>query len=129
MFATTRRGRGQRGLSVAFQDADERNSSRRRGSAHRDWRAVAMADARIPLAELGRRLTPVGAAFPGGNGKLAFQRGSSTPQIYVLDRGSLNPLTSEGANGQPTWSKDASKIAFTSSRGGQSKRRCSGFFS
>jgi TolB protein len=63
---------------------------------------------------------PAGATFPGANGKIAFQRGSSTPQIYVWDRGVVTPLTSVGASGQPTWNRDGSRIAFNSSRGGGS---------
>jgi Tol biopolymer transport system component len=63
---------------------------------------------------------PAGAAFPGANGKIAFQRGSSTPQIYVSDSVTVTPLTSVGANGQPTWNQNGRKIAFTSSRGGNS---------
>jgi dipeptidyl aminopeptidase/acylaminoacyl peptidase len=51
------------------------------------------------VAALAGVANPAGAAFPGSNGKIAFDS---------------NPANDE----QPVWSPDGSKIAFTSNRGG-----------
>jgi hypothetical protein len=57
----------------------------------------------------------VQAAFPGGNGKIAFTRQG---QIYVMnaDGSGQTQLTSLGSNGEPRWSSDGRKIVFVSSR-------------
>lgn len=61
---------------------------------------------------------PAVAAFPGLNGKIAFERNG---QVFVKDPGDLNggtPLTSGSTNTDPAWSADGLKIAFTSDRSG-----------
>ena len=64
------------------------------------------------------RTTPVQAAFPGVNGKIAYTRGW---EIYVIDptTGVKTNLTNNSVlDVIPAFSADGSKIAFTSNRGG-----------
>jgi len=62
------------------------------------------------------------AAFPGTNGKIAFDSNrDGNEQIYVInpDGSSLTQLTfSTGADGYPEWSADSTKIVFDSNRDG-----------
>lgn len=63
---------------------------------------------------------PAPAAFPGANGKIAFDRG---PDIWVMNQdgsGQTNLTNSPSgvANGLPAWSPNGTKIAFTSNRNG-----------
>jgi Tol biopolymer transport system component len=62
------------------------------------------------------------AAFPGANGKIAFQTSrDGNPEVYVMNAdgtGQTN-VTNNGAQDQrPAWSPDGSEIAFDSSREG-----------
>ena len=63
---------------------------------------------------------PAQAAFPGQNGKIAFQGGGVDPEIYTVnpDGSGLTRLTNdEFFDGQPVWSPDGRKLAFWSGRG------------
>jgi hypothetical protein len=70
-------------------------------------------------AALGTLAGPATAAFPGLNGKIAFERDN---QVVVKTPGQLaiTPLTAaglgHGENGEPTWSPDGKRIAFRSNR-------------
>ena len=65
---------------------------------------------------------PTEAAFPGGNGKIAFHTTRDTlTEIYTInsDGSGLTRLTNNAADDQvPAWSPDGSQIAFASSRDG-----------
>jgi Tol biopolymer transport system component len=55
------------------------------------------------------------AAFPGQNGKIAFQRGGADPEIYVIEpdgTGATQLTNNSSFDGNPAWSPDGSKIAF-----------------
>ena len=65
--------------------------------------------------------TGADAAFPGQNGKIAFQRGGADPEIYTVepDGTAATRLTSNSTfDGQPVWSPSGSKIAFWGSGAG-----------
>ena len=63
---------------------------------------------------------PAAAAFPGGNGKIAYVCGPHGADICVMneDGSGQTQLTSEGTNVEPAWSPDGSRIAFMSWRDG-----------
>ena len=62
------------------------------------------------------------AAFPGANGKIAFQSDrDGNDEIYVMDADGTNVtrLTNHpAADRDPAWSRDGTKIAFSSTRSG-----------
>jgi len=60
------------------------------------------------------------AAFPGGNGKIAYNCGAAPGDICVMneDGSGQTQLTSEHVNVEPAWSPDGSRIAFMSWRDG-----------
>jgi TolB protein len=64
---------------------------------------------------------PAMGAFPGLNGKIAFQRGDpGAEQIFVKDPSNaiVTPLTSGSVNLDPAWSPNGLRIAFVSNRSG-----------
>ena len=73
---------------------------------------------------LGLELVPITfAAFPGGNGKIAFTRFDGNDyEIFVInpDGSDVTPLTDNDADDSaPAWSADGSKITFVSRRDGE----------
>jgi TolB protein len=61
------------------------------------------------------------AAFPGQNGKIAFQRGGADTEIFTVepDGTAATRLTSNSTfDGQPVWSPSGSRIAFWGSGAG-----------
>ena len=62
---------------------------------------------------------PAQAAFPGNNGKIAFQSNRSGPlEIHTItDGGTATRLTFSVANSEPAYSPDGSRIAFVSGGG------------
>ncbi len=60
------------------------------------------------------------AAFPGQNGKIAFARSGN---IYTInpDGSGLEQLTTTGEDSEPAWSANGRRIAFTSTRDGNSE--------
>ena len=61
------------------------------------------------------------AAFPGQNGKIAFEsnEGGVGIEVFVMNADGTNPVRltdSSGWNRDPTWSPDGTRIAFWSSR-------------
>ncbi len=65
---------------------------------------------------------PVGAAFPGENGKIAFQSNrDGNGEIYTMNAGGTGPvnLTNHPAHDlEPAFSPDGTKMAFSSTRDG-----------
>jgi dipeptidyl aminopeptidase/acylaminoacyl peptidase len=79
----------------------------------------------LALISLALHATPASGAFPGQNGPIAFwssrDGGSSVNEIYVMGPNGQNPTrltNSVGDDFAPDISKDGTKIAFTSNRGG-----------
>lgn len=66
------------------------------------------------LAVLGAR--PAGAAFPGGNGKIAFQSDRNGPvEIYAITPGeTATRITTSNNSSDPSYSPDGNKITFIS---------------
>jgi WD40-like Beta Propeller Repeat len=61
---------------------------------------------------------PAHAAFPGANGKIAFQRNGN---IWTIDSNGSNPTeltNASGTNQDAGWSSDGSRIAFSTNRDG-----------
>src|SRR5215470_19246541 len=84
----------------------------------------------LPLILLALALTgavldrSANAAFPGQNGKIAFQRLVGRFAIFTInpDGSELTMLTDTLSNNEnPAWSADGSKIAFMSDRDGNTE--------
>jgi len=68
-------------------------------------------------------VVPVGAAFPGANGLIAFARVNSGADqgIWVMNpdgTGQVRLTTNNSSEGAPAWSPDGTKIAFYRDLGG-----------
>ena len=77
----------------------------------------------VALAALGSPVRPVQAAFPGGNGAIAFASERAGPQeIYVMNPDGSSPrrLTTTGGE-YPAWSSDGTKLVYSSHREGNAK--------
>jgi WD40-like Beta Propeller Repeat len=76
----------------------------------------------LALIVLVVRAAPAGAAFPGGNGKIAFASDrDGNNEIYVMnnDGTAQTRITNNPASdSDPAWSADGTKIAFVSNRDG-----------
>ena len=61
---------------------------------------------------------PAQAAYPGGDGRIAFVRGG---QIYTMTQqgNDITRLTDRGTNSYPTWSPDGQRISFVRELGGR----------
>jgi Tol biopolymer transport system component len=82
---------------------------------------IAWTDSRDGNSEIYYKRLP-GKAVRAGNGHIAFTRGivNGEQQIYTVGADGTNEtqLTFEGTNQYPSWSKDGTKIAFSSNRSG-----------
>jgi Tol biopolymer transport system component len=69
--------------------------------------------------------TPAEAAFPGGNGRIAFDTSARRRSVQVFTilptGGDRQQLTSRGWNSSPEWSADGSMIVFRHFRNGTQK--------
>src|SRR4051794_4803243 len=58
------------------------------------------------------------ASFPGQNGKIAFTRGDDVWTMNPDGTGQVNLTNDPAFDGEPAWSPDSTRIAFTSTRDG-----------
>ena len=68
--------------------------------------------------------TAARASFPGDNGKIAFQRGSSNGEIFVMNADGtqqLNITNNPAPDYDPTWSPRGRSLLFTTSRDGNTE--------
>ena len=81
---------------------------------------VAAVTATLALT-LGAAAQPATAAFPGGNGRIAYQGYQSLGTVNAQG-GDRQPLVPDGMSGHvypgPQWSPDGTKVAFSSNRDG-----------
>ena len=64
---------------------------------------------------------PAGAAYPGANGLIAFERNIGNLEIFSINpngTGATNLTNNAATDQDPSWSPDGSKIAFASDRSG-----------
>ena len=72
----------------------------------------------VAVLPLAAHVVPSRAAFPGGNGKIAFSSlGDGNYEIYVMladGSGQMKLTNNPGYDADPAWSADGTKIAFWS---------------
>lgn len=91
-------------------------SSGSRGCALRRRRGSTALAAAVALTAAGALAGPASAAFPGVNGKIAFDRNGD---IVVKEPGDLTggtPIATAGENADAAWSPDGLRLAFVSDR-------------
>lgn len=84
------------------------------------WQLTAIATALV-IGLPAVAVKPAAGAFPGDNGKIAFESSrDGQPEIYVMsaDGSGQTRLTTSSASAHAAWSPDGSQIAFMSSRDG-----------
>jgi dipeptidyl aminopeptidase/acylaminoacyl peptidase len=92
----------------------------RGGHKHQTLLAVLILSALLFAASSLFGVRSTHAAFPGGNGRIAFQKGlieggNLNTEIFVMDADGSNPVNISNNSGQdtaPAWSPDGTRIAF-----------------
>jgi Tol biopolymer transport system component len=71
----------------------------------------------VPIAIVLAWPHPADAAYPGANGKIAFDRGSDIYTINPDGTGETNVTNNPASDFEPVWRPDGQKIGFETSRG------------
>jgi Tol biopolymer transport system component len=101
-------------------------------------KGVGFCSGEVQLGRVGASLTsvlvgmvvlaaPAHATFPGKNGKIAFQRGGDVWVVNADGSGQVNLTNSASTEGDPSWSPDGTRIAFSSDRD-STDPECDGYF-
>ena len=82
--------------------------------------ALGCAAMAVVTALIGGATAPAGAAYPGPNGRILFDRCDRRCQIWTVnpDGSGLEKVTTEGQNFLGDWSPDGTRIVYVSTRSG-----------